>query len=458
MTMLRRREQPCLLSPLQGYEAAERQKRQLGLAFRAMIVRLYGLIAADLFTFERALRYQPGHRRAAWCAARRLSPGLALADDDTICEAYRDLVMRLGVRRVDPASPRFPADLEEFYRNYVRNFPLPAEQETLEVFRDLLSAPAREDGHREFCYSVVCPLTGHYLMGANFIIQPGSSSVFLVYGFINPIARGIGRFAKRLIDLAEEKSSTAIAAHGAPHPYGSDASRPLILFEKNAIEDMSLTDILRDSAGIDIDSPPTARTCLTASAIGQRTRDLVWHRCGARIVDYKYMQPSLDGVVEVPERSSTLIAAYLNGKCGSRFSRIRAADMLRERLGGKVPGCTTLSLCVFAPSQVTTVPAERIRLAVENYQQTSVLKDPAHFRDDIYFRAQMASLAESAIGGELPLRPIVPDGCGAGDFKDAEEETKRLLGGLTWEDIRAARQRPYREWRAAASWDHHRRS
>jgi hypothetical protein len=77
-----------------------------------------------------------------------------------------------------------------------------------------------------------------------------------------------------------------------------------------------------------------------------------------------------------------------------------------------------------------------------------VVKDSVGLCNDIYFRAQMASLSEHIRHGELPLKPIRPGGAGAADFGAAEDETKRLLARVTWDDLRAGRDRLYRDWLA----------
>ena len=138
-------------------------------------------------------------------------------------------------------------------------------------------------------------------MGLNFTVQPRSDSVHFIYGFVNPLARGIGGFSACLIALMRQIARAEIFAWLARHhderPPFHNPDGPLILFEKNIIERMTLTDILKDSAGIDIDHPPRRRSRLVSSAISQSVRDLIWDRRGGRIVDYNYVQSSLDGVV-----------------------------------------------------------------------------------------------------------------------------------------------------------------
>lgn len=343
MTAVLRLESLPLLSPLQGYDRAEWRRRQLSDRFRAKVVSYYRFLAVRSRSGEDA-RLDGEFRRCA--------------DETVICEAYRELVMSAGVEQVDPASPRFIEDLGEFHQNYIRNFPVPSDQESFDSFRDLLSAPGREDGYRELCYSVKCPLTGQYLIGANFVVQPESNSAFPIYGFVNPAARGIGGFARCLVGLVREKSRLAIAAHFSRHPERRpsyyDSAGPLVLFEKNVIDDMSLPDILMDSAGIDVDRPPTAGTCPLSWGIGQRTRDLVWHRCGARVLDFHYFQPSLQGVARVKARDRKSVIAYLNGASLADRSRVRAENALKSGLADKNPGCGALSLCT-CPTPINRV-------------------------------------------------------------------------------------------------------
>jgi hypothetical protein len=440
-----------VLSPLEAYELAERQKRQLGVSFRSRIIKLYQMAATQPEIVRHSLLSLPEQQRIPWPSVCRELQELHSADEAEIWESYRALVMRFGIKRVDPRGDSFLTDLNAFYQNHLKNFPLPEEQETLDGFRALLEAPARADGYQEQCYSVFCPLTGAYIMGLDFTIQPTSNSVHFVYGFVNPIARGIGRFSKSLLEIMKNASRPVIADHLRKHPEQRpayyDAEDPIILFEKNAAEDMSLTDILMDSAAIDIDHPPVADACLASSAIGQHIRDLIWHRCGGRIVDYNYLQPSLDGVVAIDGAQKRAVIAYLNRKSLDASARSEAESALRGRLGRKVPGSTTLQLCVFAAAEKTSLPTAQIRDAMEIYQGISIVKDPGRLADDIYFQAQMASLAECSVNGRIPIKPIPISGSGATDFLEAEEEMKRLLSTLSWEDLRRARRRSYREWR-----------
>ena len=404
-----------VLSPIEAYERAEQQKRRLGEAFRKRIVRL-----------------------ARGGAMRRI---LAARDDEAaICAAYRAVAMA-GARRIDPAKADFEAHLRAFHRNYVTNFPLPEEQETLDGFRRLWRAPARADGYREVGYNVVCPLTGRYLLGAAFTIQPQSDSVTFIYGFVNPVARGIGGFSAALIGLMREQGRAAIATHlerrPADRPGYHDPAGPLILFEKNVLEAMSLTDILMDTARVSVDDPPRTGACLAASSIGQSMRDLVWHRRGARIVDYAYAQGSLDGVVRVAAGQRHAVIAALHAGNG-------AAPELLDALGDRVAGCVALNLCAFVADGVRVLRAAQVRRSQEVFQGISVVKDEANLGDDIYFQAQMASLDASTRHGAVALRPIAP--VGAGDFHGAEAALKQVLSGLTWADLRAARGRAYGDW------------
>ncbi len=407
-----------VLSPLEAYERAEGQKRRLGEAFRNRIVRLA--------------------RAGASPAMRRILAGRD--DEAAICAAYRTLAMA-AASRIDPAGADFEAGLLAFHRNYVTNFPLPEEQETLDGFRGLWRAPARADGYREVGYSVVCPLTGRYLLGASFTIQPQSDSVMFIYGFVNPVARGIGGFSAALIGLMREVGRAAIATHlerrPADRPAYHDPAGPVILFEKNVLGAMSLTDILMDTARIDVDDPPREGACLAASSIGQSMRDLAWHRRGARVVGYAYAQGSLDGVVRVaPEHRLAAIAALHAGN--------GTAPALLDALAGRLAGCVALNLCAFVADGVQALPAAQIRRSQEVFQGVSVVKDEPNVREDIYFQAQMASLDANARDGAVALQPIAP--VGAGDFPGAEAALKRMLAELTWADLRAARDRPYGEW------------
>jgi len=70
---------------------------------------------------------------------------------------------------------------------------------------------------------------------------------------------------------------------------------------------------------------------------------------------------------------------------------------------------------------------------VESFHRVSVVKDPLQSAENIYFRAQMQSLAENMVENEIRLKPIISGHAGPDDFQCAEDETKRLLTALSWE-------------------------
>jgi hypothetical protein len=438
------------LTPLQAYECAERQKQHLGEAFRGKILGLHRRLRATGPDASPLPRRLPQDRRRRWRDVARAFAAVPAGNDDAIISAYRNLVMQQGLLRIDPAARDFERELRAFHRNYVTNFPLPEEQESRAGFRDLWKASPRAGGYEEVGYSVLCPLTGRYLMGLNFTIQPRSDSVHFIYGFVNPVARGFGGFSARLIALMRDTARPAIAAHyqrcPADRPAFHSVDGPLILFEKNMIEEMSLADILMDTAHVDVDRPPGPATRLAASSISQSVRDFIWDRRGGRVVDYGYIQSSLDGVVRVPDGAGIDIIALLNRAPLGVAQRRAATDCLAASLAGRVPGCLTLKLCAFVDPSAASVPASQIRLSNEIFQGISVVKDPAHVAEDIYFQAQMASLQEHARDGTVALRPIAPFGPGVSNFEQAERVTKRLLANLSWVELREGRELTYGEW------------
>jgi hypothetical protein len=435
------------LTPLLAYELSERRKWRVGQAHRGRIAGLRRALSQRGLEGARPPPWLPRELRANWTEAARDFAATAGGDPD---EAYRNIVMRYGVKRIDPAAPGFERDLRQFHRNYVTNFPLPEEQESRQGFRELWRQSPREGGYQEVGCSVVCPLTGRYLMGVNFTIQPRSDSVHFIYGFVNPAARGIGGFSACLIALMRQIARAEIAAwlarHNDERPPFHAADGPLILFEKNIIEQMSLTGILKDTAGIDIDHPPRRRSRLVSSAISQSIRDLIWDRRGGRVVDYSYVQSSLDGVVRVPDGNRDDVIALILRAPLDEPRRRRAAAVLEQCLNGRLEGGTRLALCAFAPPGTQSVPAAQIQLSNHVFQGISVVKDPKHLDEDIYFQAQMASLSLNSRDGGVALKPIAPGGPNVGSFNEAEQMTKRLLATVTWAELRAARQRCYAEW------------
>jgi hypothetical protein len=438
------------LSPLHAYEVAERQKQRLGAAFRAKLIRLHRIMSENGAAAHRIPPGLPETLRQSWHDAVRRFAATPATDRSAIVATYRDVVMQFGLKRIEPASRSFGQDLREFHRNYVTNFPLPEEQESLEGFRDLWRASPRDGGYEEIGYSALCPLTGRYIMGVNFTVQPRSNSVHFIYGFVNPIARGLSGFSASIVNLMRDVSQRSIASHfercPADRPSFYSNAGPLILFEKNIIDEMSLTEILMDTAHVDIDRPPRRGARLAASSISQNMRDFIWDRRGGRVIDYNSIQSSLDGVVRVPTGERDTIIAWLNRMPLDHGQQRRAEAILRRCLDGRLPGCRTLNLCAFVEPGTRSVPSAQIEKSNAIFQGISVVKDPEHLQEDIYFQAQMASLAEHTRDGAVALRPITPSGPGVLDFHDAERLTKRLLAAVTWPELRDGRDRTYSEW------------
>lgn len=449
---------PRHLSPLQAYERADTQKHAVGAAFRAKLLALHRALTAGATSLSRPPPWLPAALRLIWPEAAQTFA----ADPDPLA-GYRTIVMRHGIVRIDPHAADFERALRLFHRNYVTNFPLPAEQETRAGFRTLWRASPRDGGYQEVGRSVLCPLTGRYLMGVNFSIQPRSDSVHFIYGFVNPAARGIGGFSALLLDLMRQTGRAEIAswlsAHPADRPAFHNPDGPLILFEKNMIAEMSLTDILRDTAHVDIDHPPTTRSRLVASAISQSLRDYIWNRRGGRIVDYTYLQSSLDGVVTVPDAARPDIVACLLRADLDEPRRRSGMQTLHRCLGTRREGATQLALCAFAAPGATGLPSAQIRLSNAIFQGISVVKDPDRLGDDIYFQAQMTSLEQNTRDGMVGLTPIVPGDAPLDGYLEAERMTKNLLADISWADLRAAGDSTYGDWLRLASthWDGPRR-
>ena len=95
-------------------------------------------------------------------------------------------------------------------------------------------------------------------------------------------------------------------------------------------------------------------------------------------------------------------------KPGNIFLRLRAEKELARAVNDQQPGCATLELCAFAQPGWNDVPIAQIRESNEIFQGISIVRDPDHLQEDIYFQAQMASLAKKPVGERVALRPIAP--------------------------------------------------
>jgi hypothetical protein len=362
--------------------------------------------------------------------------------------AYRETAVKYGLKQVDPTSPAFKKDLKEFHTNYLPNFPIPSEQESRKGFENLWTAPTLPNGYKEVGYSLVCPLTGKFLMGTNFSIQPESNSVHFTYGFVTPWARGALGFSRALKDTMKQVATKHSTKYPSKFP-----GDPIITFEKNVLGEMTLGDILMDTAGIDINKPPVEGANLAMSSIAQSIRDMIWSRRGGKVVGYKYIQSSLDGVVKIedPEQEKLVIRMLRDDKTLDDKQRKLAQKILKKARAGKVEGCTTLNLCVFMSDDDTKkVPAAQIAKAMEIFQGISVVKDPVGIKDDVYFKASMEDLrARTDKSGMVRLQKIPAFGGNIPEvrnFVDAEALTKLLLQHVTYEELRANQDRPYAEW------------
>ena len=132
-------------------------------------------------------------------------------------------------------------------------------------------------------------------------------------------------------------------------------------------------------------------------------------------------------------------------KPGNIFLWHRVEKELARAVGDRQPGCTTLDLCALAQPGRNADPIAQIRKSNEIFQGISIVRDPDHLQEDIYFQAQMASLAKKPVGGRVALRPIAPAG-GAPSFVEAAQQMTPVLRLLTWERISARREWTYPEW------------
>lgn len=462
---------PRELSPYEAYKLSEQQKADLGKDFLHKLVRIYreakeGSTPSDLVKPEVHIQSRnPNLLRQAQQAAearqqQALKEFVSAVDqklEDTrgkdevnaVRLAYREIAIKYGLKQVDPTSPSFNRDLNEFHRNYVTCFPIPSEQESKAGFKELVKAPMIEEGenkgYKEVIYSAVCPFTNQFLMGVNFSIQPNNNAAVFTYGFVAPEARGAVGFSRPLVGSMTKIASDHIEKFPTKYP-----GAPLVVFEKNILGEMALGDILLDSAGINAKKPPREGVDLSRSSIDQSLRDLAWDRLGGVVVNCNYMQSSLDGVVKVDPKAEPFVIRYLNKDATLSDGQKREADRtLKAALGDKVEGCTSLALCVFAPADVKEVDAGRVKDILRTFQGISVVSDPQGIRDDIYFKACMQDIdSKTTADGKLSLGAI-PAFSGpfpATGFTGAAKITNELLKHVTWKEITKNADRTYGEW------------
>ncbi len=434
------------LSPLEAYDLSVVQKERCRQAHLHRVIELYDAAARQSSASPAGAAFLArvdDHRN------QRPDAPLALA----VQHAYSDVAFQFGLRRIDPASPDFEHGLDLFFEKYKLSFPIRSEQESKPGFRALWQAPRTASGYEERGYSVICPLTGEYLAGLEFSIQPESDSVHFVYGFVMPCVRGGWGFGAHLLTVMRDEGRRAIADYfqdkPTMQPPWRDLDGPLIIFEKNVLCEMTLTDILMESAAIDVNDPPAADADLSLSSMPQSLRDFAWRRLGGKIISYNYLQSSLEGAVKVSCGMRDKVIRLLNKKfMASEGAEAAQAELALSRAVGELKeGCRTLNLCAFASKD--NLPAAQVRRHNEIFQSISVAKVTAdEIKEDIYFQAQMQSLQERSAGGLVRLDEIDAMGSKPGDFREAEALTRRLLVLVTWHELRENRDRTFGEWLA----------
>jgi hypothetical protein len=420
------------ISPSEAYMLSEQQKSIAANRF-----------VQDIWHFCRAGRKTALPLKESELADVRAA--LVNNDRSAFRMAYCSLVANVGIRCIDPNSSAFIADLTKFYTNYVENFPIPAERESFDGFARLLADRARADGYVEVAYNACCPLTGRYLMGFDFTIQPTSRTAHLIYCFLAPYARGLG-FSKVLLSEIMRLSNLHMLNY--PSLYPGDV---IITFEKNILQEMSLPEILLDSCGIDIDEPPVANQDLSRSGIDQSVRDLIWDSLGAKIIDYNYIQSSLDGIVKIDvEEQRRLVVRFLNTDPGMTTRENEIAERaLRLAVGSKDPGCQLLNLCAFVPPGTADLDSSRVCEAMKCFQGISVIKDEKAIEQDAYFAASMADLIQRSRSGRIALKKIQPycgDISNLKSFADAAYLTHALLRNTKWDELRSCPEMKYADW------------
>jgi hypothetical protein len=413
------------LTPYEAYTASETQKRVLADNFLDQLVAQYKTIKAD------GSEGAPPQAMFAAAVDAKLESGAELRK--AVAGVYPDIIKAYGITRVDP---RKPGALREFYDAYEPNFPLDDERESFSGFKEILATPATPTGYLEVADTIKCPLTGRVLGGANYSMIPESNSVHFVYGFLAPEARGLG-LSRTMLEVMEKN----FEAHKREGGYATEFPNALIAIEKNDLREMDLPSILRDSAGIRTKRPPREGDNLTRSAMGQSLRDAAWAANGFRLVPVRYIQSSLDGVVEVPKAEEENAIAHLVGdpRLGDA-EKARAEKALTEARGDKMDACLSLVFCV--KSAAPLVDMKQVMRHQRIFQGISVLDDPDNVGRDIYFKAMMADMSAKP---RFVLSQPIP-AVGAATFRAADAVTKDLLQRTDWKEINAHPERTYGEW------------
>lgn len=418
-----------VLSPLEAYTQSELQKNIRATQFEEAVVKAY----------KAGVVQDPSERSVAMQAiiARVEETGAGNETElrGAILKAYPEIVKLHGITRV---NARDKVAMREFYDAYLPSFPISEERENLKSFTEILKTPPNEKGFVDVADTLKCPLTGAVLGGMNYAMIPESNSISLTYGFLAPEARGLG-----LSHIMFDRMKDAFATHKEQGGYRSEFPDTLIIIEKNDLGSMTLPNIILDSAGIKSRTPPRQGDDLTRSAIPQSFRDRAWTGNGFKMVDARYIQSSLDGVVEVAPEHEKLVINYLNNTGNlSDAQRERAADIEAAARGDKMEACLALALCV--RSDKDTVDARQIIKHQEVFQGISVLADPDNLHKDIYYKAMMADMGAKGTRLQLVPIPVV----GGADYKAAEQTMRALLASVTYGDISANKDRTYAEWLA----------
>jgi hypothetical protein len=258
--------------------------------------------------------------------------------------------------------------VDRFFDGYDKAFILPDEREEIEGFRECLALNGsyRYAFGRTQCELVatICDSDGELLAGANFLSTSLGEdrfatrvSVALNYVFVVPQARG-RKLLHRALDAVRWLAPLSVASQAAP-------AEVAIFIEQN--DPFRMTD---EAYRLDTEH----------SGLDQIARLAIWHRMGARIVDFPYVQPALSAD-QKPDDGLVYAAVAFPGD---------------------------------------TVPAALLHDHFESFFGISVLKgdDPA---SDPTARAQLAELANRASGvallniGEalLDLAGVVPAATGA---------------------------------------------
>ncbi|HST37615.1 MAG TPA: hypothetical protein VLK25_13430 [Allosphingosinicella sp.] len=279
------------------------------------------------------------------------------------------LVVQLSDRSEGPVFDRF-------FAGYDRAFVLPDEKEDIDGLRAALDLNRGAEGARlaerygpfREISLIADDETGQAVGGANFIAMPARSApgrvtANLSYIYVDAEARGRGNL-RRLIEATRETIANAFAGT-------LGRLSPLVFLEQNDPVRMSAEAYASDTAFTGLD---------------QLDRLRIWHRLGARLIDFAYIQPPLSAQ-QAPDD------ALLYSVIGTEEDALDPA-LLRDHLAGFF-GISVLKGAPLDRDKAARAQMDALAAAIEEGRRIALLDpgpllDQVSSREDLFRRAPVA--------------------------------------------------------------------